>query len=241
MKMSFVPVFLAALLGVAAGCHHEPHTTLAQPSTRSQPAAWYEPEINAFEASDRLTPPRHGQVLFIGSSSIRKWSTLVNDMEPLPVLNRGFGGSKTADVLAVFDRIVRPYEPSVIVYYCGDNDLGKDNTDSRAVAAGFFAFHRRAAAIWPDIRVIYIAIKPSIARWSNWAAMTRANDIVRDYCKSTRGLEYIDVTSPMLTPDGQPDASLYREDGLHMTDKGYAIWTSLIKPRLLETWSGRKK
>jgi lysophospholipase L1-like esterase len=241
MKLSFPPILLSAMLAAVSGCRSETHSVTTQASTQTAAGAWYEPEIRTFEASDKLSPPRHGQVLFIGSSSIRKWSTLTADMQPLPVLNRGFGGSKTADALAVFDRIVRPYEPAVIVYYCGDNDLGKDNTNSQAAAEGFLAFHRRAAAIWPDIRVFYIAIKPSIARWSNWSAMKRANNIVRRYCESTRGLTYIDVVPPMLGADGSPDPSLFREDGLHMTEKGYAIWTDLIRSKLLEAWSARKQ
>jgi hypothetical protein len=40
-------------------------------------------------------PPRHG-VLFIGSSSIRAWSTLPEDFPSVPVINRGFGGSTMA-------------------------------------------------------------------------------------------------------------------------------------------------
>jgi len=132
----------STLLGCATDPHHEQpsaapfaqHSSSAPTATASPaaPAAtpWYEPEIAAFEAADKASPPPPGQVLFIGSSSIRMWTTLATDMSPVPVLNRGFGGSKTGEVLAVFERIVLPCSPRVIVYYCGDNDLGTDNTDS---------------------------------------------------------------------------------------------------------------
>jgi hypothetical protein len=36
-----------------------------------------------------------------------------------------------------------------------------------------------------------------------------------------------------MLQDGKPK-DIYRPDGLHMTAPGYAIWTGLIKPPLLE-------
>ncbi|MCC6676937.1 MAG: hypothetical protein IT436_07325 [Phycisphaerales bacterium] len=207
------------------------------PAAAAQPVPWYEPEIRAFEAADRASPPPPGRVLFIGSSSIRLWAALAEDLRPAPIINRGFGGSKTADVLAVFDRIVPVCRPSAIVYYCGDNDLGTDNTDSGAAADGFIEFDRRARALWPGVKVFYIAIKASRARWGNWPAMQRANELVRAYCERTPGAIYLDTVTPTLLPDGTPDPSIFLEDGLHLSPKGYAIWTSVIREPVLRAWT----
>ncbi|QYK49328.1 MAG: hypothetical protein KF838_05610 [Phycisphaeraceae bacterium] len=216
-------------------------TIAHQPQPTPTPDAWYEPEIRAFEAADRASPPDPGQVLFIGSSSIRMWKSLAEDMAPAPVLKRGFGGSTTPDVLAVFDRIVRPYAPSIIVYYCGDNDLSGDKPDAEAAAEGFLSFERLAREAWPDVEVMYIAIKPSIARWRNWEAMRRANSIVRDHCEQTRGSTFLDIATPMLTPEGVPDPSLFLEDGLHLNEKGYAAWKAVIRPAVTDAWSRVQK
>jgi lysophospholipase L1-like esterase len=198
--------------------------------------AWYEPEIRAFEAADRAHPPEPGRVLFVGSSSIRMWTTLGRDMHPVPIVSRGFGGSKTFEVLEVFDRIVTPHAPRAIVYYCGDNDLGTDNTDADAAAQGFIAFDRRARALWPGVQVLYIAIKPSLARWSNWNAMQRANAIVADYCSKTRGTAFLDIATPMLAPDGRPRPELFEADGLHLNAEGYAVWTGVVGPAVRSAW-----
>ncbi len=216
-----------------------PNSTIVEKREPATPVAWYEEEIRAFEAADRASPPEPGQVLFIGSSSIRMWETLERDMSPVPVLRRGFGGSKTGEVLAVFDRIVTPYDPSVIVYYCGDNDLGNDNTDAQAAADGFIAFERRARAQWPKVTVMYIAIKPSLARWDNWPAMQRANQIVRDYCNATQRAEFLDIVSPGLTAAGTPDPAMFLDDGLHLNSTGYERWNEVIRPKVLEAWEHR--
>src|ERR1043166_4856375 len=83
----------------------------------------FEKEILAFEASDKTNPPPKHAVLFIGSSSIRMWKTLARDFPDLRVINRGFGGSQIVDSIYFADRIVMPYEPDVIVFYAGGNDI----------------------------------------------------------------------------------------------------------------------
>ncbi|MEZ6242255.1 MAG: GDSL-type esterase/lipase family protein [Phycisphaerales bacterium] len=235
---------LAALFSLLlVSCAHDQPpapTTQAAPQAETSPAqpAWYEPEIQAFETADRTNPPAPGQVLFIGSSSIRMWKSLADDMAPAPVLNRGFGGSKTPEVLAVMDRIVSPYDPAVIVYYCGDNDLGDNNTDSRAAADGFIDFAKRVHKRRPLTPILYLSIKPSIARWSNWDAMDRANHMVADYAATHRNVEFIDVGACLLK-DGAPDPALFRADGLHLNADGYARWTEIVRPRVLAAWRRR--
>ncbi|MCB9883203.1 MAG: GDSL family lipase [Planctomycetes bacterium] len=204
-------------------------------------AAWYENEIRAFEQADAASQPAPGQVLFIGSSSIRLWKTLAEDMAPMPVLNRGFGGSKTPEVLAVFDRIVTPYAPTVVVYYCGDNDLGTDNHDAEGAAAGFITFDRRARASWPDVEVFYIPIKASLARWKNWESMRQANGFVQAYCEKTAGAHYLDTVTPTLTAEGTPDPSIFLKDGLHLNAKGYALWTNVVRDPVLMAWQRRTR
>lgn len=225
----------ALMMGCSASHRADPFAEM-QPVT-PELGSWHEAEIAAFEQSHAQAMPAPHQALFIGSSSIRMWKTLERDMSPVPVLNRGFGGSKTPEVLAVFDRIVRPYEPSIIVYYCGDNDLGTDNTDSESAAMGFIQFDRLARESWPGLQSIYIPIKPSLARWSNWDAMERANSLVKEYCEMTGGAYYADTVTPTLTPDGTPDPSIFLADGLHMNERGYEIWTGVLRPMVLDAWT----
>lgn len=67
-------------------------------SARGDPQAW-EASIRRFEAQDRRQAPPPDMIVFTGSSSFTLWSTLAQDMAPLPVLNRGFGGARMQDVV----------------------------------------------------------------------------------------------------------------------------------------------
>jgi lysophospholipase L1-like esterase len=199
-------------------------------SAVSAPSQW-EPDIARFEAQDRASPPRLGSIVFVGSSSIRMWTTLGRDFPNVPVLNRGFGGSEAGDVARYAERIVVPYKPPVVVFYAGDNDLAAGKTPAQVLAA-FQSFVATIHRELPATRVVFVSIKPSIARWAIVDKMRAANQLVRDYTRTDPGLVYVDVFTPMLDASGEPRRELYLEDGLHMTPAGYAIWRELIAPAI---------
>ena len=197
-------------------------------------AEFWEPKILEFEQADRETPPEPGAIVFTGSSSIVMWSTLAEDMAPMRVLNRGFGGSQIDHVNHYAKRIVVPYEPSAVVLYAGDNDLasGSDKTPS-VVFEDFRRFVEIVHAAKPGTPVYFLAIKPSLSRWDRWGLMREANALIAAFAEKTEAVEYVDVATPMLGDDGEPRPDLFVMDGLHMNEAGYRLWTSIVRPVLL--------
>jgi lysophospholipase L1-like esterase len=209
-------------------------TLLAFDGRAAEPAhdsSRWEKDIQAFEAADRENPPPTNAVLFIGSSSIRMWKTLAEDFPDHQVINRGFGGSQIADSLAFADRILLPYKPRQIVLYAGDNDINAGKTPEQALA-DFKQFVARVHDELPKTRIAFIAIKPSTARWHLRDAMQQANELIADYCATDKRLDYIAIWTPMLGKDGKPRPDLLIEDGLHLNDAGYHVWTKAVRPFL---------
>ena len=89
---------------------------------KGDPTIW-ERSIRKFEKQDQKNGIEKDFILFTGSSSIVYWKKLTEDMAPLNVLNRGFGGSQIPDVTHYVGRIVLPYKPKGIVFYAGENDI----------------------------------------------------------------------------------------------------------------------
>jgi lysophospholipase L1-like esterase len=193
----------------------------------------WEKEIAAFEASDRERHASIGGVLFIGSSSIRLWTTLGQDFPNQPVLNRGFGGSRIADSTHFASRIVFPYKPRLIVMYAGGNDLNDGNTPED-VLTDFQAFVDAVRRGLPATRIAYISIAGNPARWSQVDRVKKANALIEAYTKQTPNMAFIDIFPHMLGPDGQPRPELFVADRLHMSPAGYAIWKRIVGP-FLET------
>lgn len=196
------------------------------------PSARWEPAIQAFEQQDREDPPQPGGVLFVGSSSIRMWD-LDESFPDLNALNRGFGGSEVADAVHFADRIVLPYRPRLIVLYAGDNDIARDKPPCR-VYEDFRKFVAVVHKELPETRIVYIAIKPSLARWELIHRMRAANALIAAECHEHPLLTFLDIEPPMLGEDGRPREELFVEDGLHLSDAGYALWSDLLRPHLME-------
>jgi lysophospholipase L1-like esterase len=187
----------------------------------------WEDEVRAYERADRERPPPQNGILFIGSSSIRLWKTLPQDFPGLPVINRGIGGSQIHEVTALIDRLVVPYRPRLIVFYCGSNDLARGRTVSQ-VLRDFDAFVTRVHTVLPEARIAFLSIAPNPARW---ALVPRFRTVNRSIARAAAGeplLDYIDVFGHMLRTDGRPRREIFVEDRLHMNAKGYAIWREVI-------------
>jgi lysophospholipase L1-like esterase len=232
-----------ALLLTLAACSHAPAQSSVATPTRSTAAPSaaraaspdldrFASEIDAFDAADRANPPAPGGIVFVGSSTIRLWSSLASDFAGLPVINRGFGGSTFPEALHYLQRTVVRYHPGTVVVYEGDNDLAGGRTPQQ-IADDYRAFVRGVRDSLPNARIVFLAIKPSPSRWKLEPQRQEANRLVRAIVAADPRQAYVDVGTPMLDPSsGHPRPALYRADSLHMTPAGYAIWRATVAPVL---------
>lgn len=211
-------ILLAAPLSIFG--QQPPNSLAAQHSEK------WEREIATFEASDRTNPPPKDCIVFVGSSSIRMWSGLKSDFPGLPVINRGFGGSELADSVHFANRIIVPYKPREVVIYAGGNDLANGKAPELAFG-DFVALFETIHQQLPKARVVFIATAPNPSRWKLVEKMKRFNSLSQNYCNE-HGATFVDVFPLMLGPDGLPKPDIYRDDGLHMNAKGYAIWKAAL-------------
>lgn len=200
----------------------------AQNEQAKNPAERWEETIRQFEQWDRKNTFPSDAVLFVGSSSIRLWPTR-ECFVGFDVINRGFGGSQISDVNYFAGRIVLPYEPRVIVFYAGDNDVAAGKS-ARRVSDDYKEFVKLVHKKLPGTRIIYVGVKPSRSRWSLWPVMKEANAAIRDFSEKDGRLFYFDSAAPLLGDDGKPDDAFFLKDQLHLNDKGYEAWTKLIRP-----------
>jgi lysophospholipase L1-like esterase len=187
-------------------------------------------EIAKFEASDTEQMPPKQAILFAGSSSIVYWKTK-QSFPDLVTINRGFGGSHLSDSVYYAQQCILKYEPSIVLVYAGDNDLAQ-NIPPAQIKEEFVKLTKLIHDKLPKTRILYIAIKPSPKRWALFKRQQKTNQMIMDICKSDERLQFVDIVKPMLDAKGQPRAELYMDDKLHLNEKGYELWTSIIRPLL---------
>jgi lysophospholipase L1-like esterase len=195
----------------------------------------WEKEVAAYEASDRLAPPPRGEIVFVGSSSIRNWD-LAASFPDLKVINRGVWapgqGFELSDVVRFLDRLVVPHQPRVVVVYAGDNDVSGGRTSEQVVVEAERVITRLRARL-PDVRIVFIGLKPSPARWLSVDRMRLTNAMLRQVCERDDRVAYVDVDGPMMGWDERPRRELFVDDGLHLSAEGYRLWTTLVRPFLV--------
>lgn len=194
-------------------------------------------EIGAFDAADSASMPPVGAVVLTGSSSIRRWHpSLAKDLEPLTVVPRGFGGSTMTDLLHFLDRVVLKYKPRAVVIYEGDNDTGRYHVPPAKIADQFRQVVSRIQAELPETRVYVLSVKPSIARVAVWDKAVETNALLQEVTSGDTKLHYIDVATPLLDSSGTVKTDIFIDDGLHLNEKGTAIWATTIRDALAEEY-----
>lgn len=183
--------------------------------------------IEKFDEMDKKSPPEPGGVLFVGSSSIRKWD-LARWFPDLNAVNRGFGGSQISDVNYYLEQLVLRHAPRIVVFYSGDNDIagGKDAT---RVFNDFEKFADEVHRRLPKTHIIFVPVKPSVARWKLWPEMQKADAMIEKLVDEQSYLHYADTATPLLGDDGRPRPELFAKDGLHLSDDGYRLWTDIVR------------
>ena len=192
----------------------------------------YESAVAAFEAQDKTTPPPASPIVFIGSSSIKRWPDLTEAFPGKPVLQRGIDGTEVSDMIRFSPRLITPYRPRQVVLYAGDNDLGQGKKTAREVYNNVLTLFMLVRKNVPAATFTYISIKPSPSRRQNMAAQTEANALIKNYLGGQKNTSFVDVYTPMLNAAGQPRPELFTADSLHMNAAGYDIWKQAIAPVL---------
>jgi hypothetical protein len=194
--------------------------------------AW-ENDIQKFEQLDKSERYSEDAILFAGSSSILLWSTLEKDMAPYPVIQRGYGGARLSDFVVYAGRIFDPHPCKAIVIFVANDISGSDKDKSpQEVSRLFRNVLKTIRKTHPETPVFWIAITPTASRWKVWPEIEKANNLIKDICDKKTNAYFIRTDYSFLNESGKPNDELFRTDRLHLSDKGYAVWTEIIKKEL---------
>ena len=151
----------------------------------------------------------------------------------MTLLSRGFGGSTMKDLNYYAGRIVFPYHPARVFVYEGDNDIAGGATPEEFIqdCRDFIEACRKNI---PQAEIIFLSIKPSLARIRYWKKMHAANGMLEELAAANDQVRFIDISSGMLDPEGRPRKDIFVEDGLHLNAKGYRILSDALKPVVYE-------
>ncbi len=194
--------------------------------------AW-ESDIEKFEQLDHTENYPDDAIIFAGSSSIRLWSTLEDDMAPYSVIQRGYGGARLSDFSVYADRIFSPHKCSALVMFVANDIYGGDDDKTPEEVKKLFEYVLKTfRKTHPDTPFFWIAVTPTTSRWQVWPQISKASELIEQVCENKPDTYFITTDYAFLDETGKPDDTLFIEDMLHLNPQGYKIWTMIIKKEL---------
>ncbi len=200
----------------------------------SSPVHKYAAEVAKLAAAPAPAP---GGILMVGSSIFRKWTNCVQDLAPLPVRNRAFGGSRTEDQLYFFDQIVPSSRAALVVWYCGSNDINGKKTPE-AIRQNTKEWVERTRTALPQARILLVSVIRAPQKRTA-GLLPKVDEVNKDLAKlagSFPGVIYVDVNPALEAADGAPVAECYVSDNLHLTDEAYRRMTLVLRPVMEKEW-----
>lgn len=223
------------LIGFLASC------SVSGKYTKEASAKW-EKDIKQFEQQDKSEKDPANAILFAGSSSIRLWSTLKEDVAPYPVIQRGFGGSKFSDMAVYAKRIIFPHQFKALVIFEANDITGSASDKSpEEVAKLFKEIVRTVRSKYHDQPIFLFEITPTKSRWAVWPKVQQANKLLKQTCSKLHKTYFIETAAAYLNENGEPRTELFIKDMLHQNREGYVIWGKLATNKLDEVLSQKTK
>jgi lysophospholipase L1-like esterase len=227
---------LMVLLAIFSQAALLSQTVLAQKASSDPLAAYrtaaekWEKDIQALEKLDKSQPSDERTILFLGSSSIKRWTTLTADLAPWPALNRGYGGARFSDLAIYAPRLLQAHQPRAAVIYVGNDITGKQDTDKRPeeVVQLFRTVVESIRQRNPLAEIFLVEITPAPSRFQAWPQIQAANRELKAACEADDHLHFIETHPHYLTAAGQPRPELFVSDRLHQNEDGYQVWKRLI-------------
>lgn len=193
----------------------------------------WEADIQKLEKRDAEETDPAEAILFIGSSSIRRWNTIAEDLAPWPTIERGYGGAKLSDLAVFVDRLVKPHQFRAVCVFVANDISGSESDKSPQEVLELYQFVvSRINQLAPGKPVFFIAITPTSSRFQVWSEIKEANTLIQRYCRKTEGLHFIATANRYLDTNGKPNDALFVSDKLHLNEDGYKIWAQVIKKQL---------
>jgi lysophospholipase L1-like esterase len=182
--------------------------------------------------------PQRGGIVFTGSSIFQFWTHLTEQMAPLPVLNRAIAGTVTQDMLDRFGQLVLPYQPRIVVFYCGSNDISAGD-DAGPIIERTKRYVQLLHEKLPDAYFYYTAIQKAPEKRARWQVVDAVNREMERFSHEAPGIGYIDLNPVLFDSHNTVRSELFLGDGLHFRpdSTAYQEFSQIVKPILTKAWA----
>lgn len=243
-------VLLLTLLNV---CLYLTTTTLAQEKPKDEPlrvevskefleknqlSAYFEKaqkwdkDIDALRKAN-ATDSDANAVLFLGSSSIRMWKSISEDIAPIKPIRRGYGGAKYCDLAIYTPALVRGLQFKAAAIFIGNDITGSqhDKTPEEVARLSRIVIQAVRSEV-SDVPILLISVTATPSRFKHWPRIREVNRALENLARSERNVSFLETQSHYLNEKQEPKPEYFVKDMLHQNEAGYKVWGGLVRDRL---------
>ena len=193
----------------------------------------WENDIKKLEILDQKENYSDQAILFIGSSSIRKWGSIKEDLNPYKPIKRGYGGAHYYDLVHFTKRLVSPHKVKAIAIFVANDITGEkeginDLSPKEVLNLAKFVV-KQIRKTHKKTPIFFIETTPTSSRWKVWNKISKANGLIKDFTSKNKNMFYIDTRTFYIKSNGMPNDEFFIADKLHLNNKGYKLWGKIIK------------
>lgn len=193
----------------------------------------WENDIKKLEILDQKENYSDQAILFIGSSSIRKWGSIKEDLNPYKPIKRGYGGAHYYDLIHFTKRLVSPHKVKAIAIFVANDITGEkeginDLSPKEVLNLAKFVV-KQIRKTHKKTPIFFIETTPTSSRWKVWNKISKANGLIKDFTSKNKNMFYIDTRTFYIKSNGMPNDEFFIADKLHLNNKGYKLWGKIIK------------
>ena len=193
----------------------------------------WENDIKKLEILDQKENYSDQAILFIGSSSIRKWDSIKEDLNPYKPIKRGYGGAHYYDLIHFTERLVSPHKVKAIAIFVANDITGgkegiNDLSPKEVLNLAKFVV-KQIRKTHKKTPIFFIETTPTSSRWKVWNKISKANDLIKYFTSKNKNMFYIDTRTFYIKSNGMPNDEFFIADKLHLNNSGYKLWGKIIK------------
>ena len=181
--------------------------------------------------------------VFLGDSITECYPVYDFFTSETPIINSGFSGFKTRDLLNDMNTTVYRYNPSKVFIEIGTNDLNDEDLDKEEIYDNIIKIVDNIQANRPCAKIYIESIYPinrgddekiDLAMVGNRKNedIIEINERLKKYCENNN-INYIDVYSELADEDGNLKLE-YTKEGLHLSQEGYSVVSNILKKYITE-------
>lgn len=164
-------------------------------------------------------------ILFLGDSLIEFFDW----QERFPghgIANLGVAGESVEGLSSRLDWIVRNHPSADLMFIMtGINNVAMEDLD---IFDAYREILKKLKAAYPGAGIYINSLLPALVEFIPDEAIQRVNSSLRNLAGET-GSKYLNVYALFVDEKGQPRKDYLLDDGIHLSDRGYAVWSRALE------------